>query len=338
MKFPNKYPFLQKNEFLYREYSIIPIRYKDRLDIMKWRNEQIYHLRQKERLTKEKQDKYYSEVVSKIFEQKEPEQILFSYLKNGDCIGYGGLVHINWIDKNAEISFIMNTDLEEKEFELHWITYLALIEQVAFEELGFNKIYTYAFDLRPHLYSAVEKAGFTKEAVLREHCLFKGAFKDVLIHSKYRNNLSIRPILITDLDFTYLLFNDLLIRSNSYNKDFITYSEHKKWFLGKLDDKNAFYYIGELNRQAAVFLRVDIGSEENIIGIAIDKQFRGKKLAVEFLRLITEKFSDEYSGEITAYIKVDNIPSIKSFERAGFVFEGNCIIEGEQSVRYIYEQ
>ncbi len=184
MKFPNKYPFLENNEFSCEEYSIVPIRYEDRLDIMKWRNEQMYHLRQSELLTEEKQNLYYQNVVSALFEQKQPQQILFSYLKNGKCIGYGGLVHINWVDKNAEISFIMDTALEKDEFELHWNNYLELIEKIAFKELNLHKLFTYAFDLRPHLYKAIEKAGFVKEAVLKEHCFFNGSFKDVIIHSK----------------------------------------------------------------------------------------------------------------------------------------------------------
>ena len=45
------------------------------------------------------------------------KSVLFNYLHNGKCIGYGGLVHINWIDKNAEVSFIMDTELEENYFE-----------------------------------------------------------------------------------------------------------------------------------------------------------------------------------------------------------------------------
>jgi RimJ/RimL family protein N-acetyltransferase len=47
-----------------------------------------------------------------------------------------------------------------------------------------HKIFTYAFDLRPHLYEAVEAAGFTQEARLKAHCLFDGKYIDVVIHSK----------------------------------------------------------------------------------------------------------------------------------------------------------
>ena len=63
MKFPNKYSCLDKNEFSIGDYKIIPIRFEDRLDILKWRNEQIYHLRQDKILTKEVQDKYFREII-----------------------------------------------------------------------------------------------------------------------------------------------------------------------------------------------------------------------------------------------------------------------------------
>lgn len=183
----NSYKALNKQVFGDDDFKIIPIRYEDRFEIMKWRNEQIHHLRQPEPLTVENQENYFKNIVLKLFDQEKPSQLLFSYLQNGVCIGYGGLVHINWIDKNAEISFIMNTELEKEHFEFHWMTYLGLIEQLAFSELKFHKIFTYAFDIRLHLYRPIEKSGFNKEAILKDHCLFEGEYKDVIIHSKINN-------------------------------------------------------------------------------------------------------------------------------------------------------
>lgn len=183
------YKVLNKQIFSAGNYSLVPIRMDDRYAIMKWRNEQIYHLRQNEPLTKEDQDAYFENAVSKLFDEEKPNQILFSYLDGERCIGYGGLVHINWIDKHAEISFIMDTSLEKNFFLFHWQTYLGLIEKVAFGELNLHKIFVYAFDLRPHLYEAVEKSGFFKDATLKEHCLYAGKFIDVVIHSKLKPEL-----------------------------------------------------------------------------------------------------------------------------------------------------
>ena len=179
-----KYKVLNKNIFSKGKFKIVPIRFEDRFDIMNWRNEQIYHLRQDKPLKAQDQDFYFENIVIKLFNQDKPNQILFSYLKNDLCIGYGGLVHINWIDKNAEISFVMKTEEEQNNFEHHWLCFLELIEKIAFEELNLHKLFVYAFDLRPHLYIAVEKSGYKKEAILKEHCLFDGKYIDVVIHSK----------------------------------------------------------------------------------------------------------------------------------------------------------
>lgn len=182
----NSYKVLNKQNFTNGNYSIVPIRSEDRLDIMKWRNEQIYHLRQNKPLTEEDQNRYFETVVSELFDQENPTQILFSYLEGDQCIGYGGLVHINWNDKNAEISFIMNTELEKNDFEKNWSTYLRLIENVAFSELKLHKLYVYAFDLRSHLYQALLKNDYFLDARLKDHCFFNGEAKDVVIYSKLK--------------------------------------------------------------------------------------------------------------------------------------------------------
>lgn len=180
----NSYKALQKQSYQQSEYKLIPIRYEDRYDIMRWRNEQIYHLRQSKPLTEADQDRYFDEVVSQLFEEEQPEQILFSFLEGERCIGYGGLVHINWGDRNAEVSFIMDSSLEASRFEVIWKTYLFLIELVAFKELDLHKIYTYAFDLRAYLYPILENVGYQKEARLSEHVFFNNSYIDVVIHSK----------------------------------------------------------------------------------------------------------------------------------------------------------
>jgi RimJ/RimL family protein N-acetyltransferase len=184
----NSYKVLSKQTFTKGDFSIVPIRFEDRLDIMKWRNEQIYHLRQAKPLTIEDQNAYFENVVSKLFDQEQPNQLLFSFLKNDTCIGYGGLVHINWVDKHAEISFIMQTSLEKSYFMEIWKGYLSLIETVAFNELLLHKLYTYAYDLRPHLYNVFESNGFNKDAILRDHKIVDQKYVDVIIHSKINYN------------------------------------------------------------------------------------------------------------------------------------------------------
>ncbi len=178
------YICLSKQEFGFGDSLIKPIRNEDKYLIMNWRNEQLYHLRQSTLLTIEEQDIYFDTVVSKLFYQQKPTQLLFSYLYKDKCVGYGGLVHINWTDKNAEISFIIDTKLEDLFFQFHWNSFLKLIEELAFMILGFHKLYVYAFDLRPHLYKTLEANEYFRDARLKEHVLFQDKFIDVVIHSK----------------------------------------------------------------------------------------------------------------------------------------------------------
>jgi RimJ/RimL family protein N-acetyltransferase len=178
-----EYKCLNNQVFSNDKYSLVPIRFEDQYDIMQWRNEQIYHLRQVKPLTKEDQIAYFENVVAKLFHQEQPNQILFSYLEGDRCIGYGGLVHINWIDKNAEVSFIMDTRLEFDYFRFHWNNYLQLLKRVAFDSLNLHKTYVYAFDLRPHLYTALDEAGYFFDCRLKDHCFYNNEFKDVVIYS-----------------------------------------------------------------------------------------------------------------------------------------------------------
>lgn len=166
-------------------YEIKPLRFQDRYEIMRWRNDQLYHLRQKFELKKIDQDYYFEKIIRPSFNKKLPNQILFSFFKENSLIGYGGLVHINWENKNSEISFIVDTELEENFFELLWDKFLSLLENVAFSKLALNKIYTYAFDIRPRLYAVLKKRDYNQEARLKKHELFKNEFIDVLIHSKF---------------------------------------------------------------------------------------------------------------------------------------------------------
>lgn len=320
------------------QYSIVPIRDEDKYLIRKWRNEQIYHLRQPIKLSIEDQETYFRDVVPLIFEAEKPNQILFSYLSNNDCIGYGGLVHINWIDSHAEISFIINTELEKYEFEFHWLTFLSLIEKVAFNEIDFHKIFTLAFDLRPHLYYAVEKAGFKNEARLKEHYIWEGKFIDAVIHTKYNNHLKFRVATFNDLLLYFKWANDELVRTQSFNNERIDLSSHTQWFNNKLANKNCFLYVGEVIENVPVGqVRIEIqeSNDRAIVGVSLDEKFRGKGLGNRLLKGAVKLFKMEHPNIIIdAYIKNSNSASINLFASVGFKYVRGLYSNGCPSSMY----
>ena len=172
---------LDKQIFKLDEFTLQPIRDEDKFSIMSWRNDQLYHLRQEKPLSVSDQEHYFNTVVSDLFTKSQPNQILFSFDKDSEFIAYGGLVHIDWITKSAEISFVMDTQLESSFFVDFWTSFLILMEEVAFDELNFNKIFTYAFDVRPLLYEALKIRNFEEEL-----SFINEDNKAVRIHSKIR--------------------------------------------------------------------------------------------------------------------------------------------------------
>ena len=183
----NTYQPLSQAEFRWHDYQLVPIRYDDREPIRAWRNAQLEVLRQAASLTAEQQETYFRRVVLPLFEQEQPGQLLFSLLRNGTLVAYGGLVHISWPDGRAEVSFLADParaadpGIYRDDFEAH----LRLLGQVAFEALNFNRLFTETYDIRPAHVAILERAGFQLEGRLRQHVrLAPDTFADSLMHGQ----------------------------------------------------------------------------------------------------------------------------------------------------------
>ena len=317
----SQYICLQHQEQHLGDYSIVPLRYEDRFSIMKWRNEQIYHLRQARPLTEDDQQRYFDNVVSKLYDNPKPDQILFSYLEKGVCIGYGGLVHINWIDRNGEISFIMDTQLEAEHFVEHWSNYLTMLNTVAFDDLGLHKIYTYAFDLRPHLYTMLEANGYKREATLKEHCLFNGEYKDVVLHSLWNDRYEI----INYVDCTKEQNRDILnlrnlddVRSWMVNPEEISEEEHFNFIENLKGNPNRLYFA--IYKNGVLVGTYNLTNESDGVwerGIIANPSTQGTGQTEKWERQILSSLPSEIKA-VSAKVKQDNLKSIKYHEKLGY--------------------
>ena len=316
-----KYICLQHQEQHLGDYSIVPLRYEDRFSIMKWRNEQIYHLRQARPLTEEDQQRYFDNVVSKLYDNPKPDQILFSYLEKGICIGYGGLVHINWIDRNGEISFIMDTQLEAEHFAEHWSNYLTMLKKVAFDDLGLHKIYTYAFDLRPHLYTMLEANGYKREATLKEHCLFNGEYKDVVLHSLWNDRYEV----INYVDCTKEQNLDILalrnrddVRSWMVNPELIPEENHFNFVESlKGNSKRLYYAIYKNGVLVGTYNLTNDGDGVWERGIIANPSTQGTGQTEKWERQMLSSLPSDIKA-VSAKVKQDNLRSIKYHEKLGY--------------------
>jgi RimJ/RimL family protein N-acetyltransferase len=164
-------------------YQLRPIHWNDRNAIREWRNAQIDVLRQQNPLSANEQDHYFSNLVLLQLTQEQPEQILFAFLEDSQLVGYGGFVHIVWSDRRAEVSFLTDVDRSEQNiFSQDWSEYLHLLVQLA-RRIGFHKLTTETYSIRPELIEILEDFGFTQEGILRDHHLINGAPVDSFAHA-----------------------------------------------------------------------------------------------------------------------------------------------------------
>lgn len=157
--------------------------------IMLWRNEQIVVLRQQRPLTDKDQEFYWKKTIEPGFKEKQPQQILFSFLKEGNCIGYGGMTHIDWSTERAEVSFLLDPERagDMKSYCEEFKIFLALLTEVAFQDLNFHRLFTETFNIRPEHIKTLEVFGFRLEGILKDHVKVKNQYYDSLIHGLVRN-------------------------------------------------------------------------------------------------------------------------------------------------------
>ena len=183
MTFPEFYSCLSVSKIEIESFGLNPIKFSDRSEIMHWRNAQISILRQSEFLSEEKQTEYFTNVVSKIFSKNSPDQLLFGFYKDSILIGYGGLVHINWKDRNAEISFLLSPE-NNQFYQEYFSRFLQLLESL-FKSTELTKIYTVGYDVGEERFLPLIKNQFELEVLLQKHKMVNGKLCNVRIYSKF---------------------------------------------------------------------------------------------------------------------------------------------------------
>jgi RimJ/RimL family protein N-acetyltransferase len=184
MKFPNQYQCIKIDFPAYESLSIRPIRYENKDKIRIWRNDQINILRQARPLSKSDQDTYFKNVIESLFDQRNPDQIIVGLYDVEELIGYGGLVHIDWGNKHAEISFLLSSEINSKKNYLSCFKkFLVLIEQLA-SKMNLNKIYTIGYATDHFRFEPLVSNDFRHEATLKKHKFVGDRLVDSLIYGK----------------------------------------------------------------------------------------------------------------------------------------------------------
>lgn len=134
-------------------------------------------------------------------------------------------------------------------------------------------------------------------------------------------NLKLRPIKSEDLKKVFEWRNDPEVRKNSLTQHIISMNEHNQYWNRFLsNEKNLAYIIVKDNSTDIGVLKLkyqDTGTSE--VDIILSKDYRGKGTGKQVLDAAKEKAFKKGIKKLTAKIKHDNIASIKTFEKCGFV-------------------
>ena len=182
MTWPEGYVHYPQLEMSFGDLVIRPIRFDDREIIRDWRNSQMKVLRQNKPITQLAQDDYFNNVICMSLIAENPEQILLSMEHQEKLVAYGGLVHISWANRRAELSFLTSGDLPVDDYERYFSTFITYILNVARGQFGLHKIFTETYEFRHEHICVMEKCGFKIEGRLIDHNIDSDVFCDSIIH------------------------------------------------------------------------------------------------------------------------------------------------------------
>ena len=139
------------------------------------------------------------------------------------------------------------------------------------------------------------------------------------IKCKIYEEFYIRKVKKQDMKKIFDISNDEEVRRNSFNSEKIVFDNHQKWFLNKLKDRNILFLVAQKDDEVFAQVRFEKDNEGYIISISLSSKVRGCGLGVKILEKSLEYFKEKIGNEeIYAYIKKENISSIKIFEKIGF--------------------
>jgi RimJ/RimL family protein N-acetyltransferase len=127
---------------------------------------------------------------------KSPNDFMFMFerLEDGEAIGAGGLLYVNWINRAADYSFYIGYCEKYIDDEGYAEDATILLLKYGFNNLNLNKIWMelYEFDLQKLTFFK-EKFNFKVDGCLRDNCFEDGRYWDSYIISLTREDYDQSP-------------------------------------------------------------------------------------------------------------------------------------------------
>ena len=134
--------------------------------------------------------------------------------------------------------------------------------------------------------------------------------------------LNIREANINDAQLLFSWANDPVTRQSSFNSDPIEWKSHLSWMENSIKNVNRILYIVLFEEIPVGTVRFD-QNDTTVIGVTVAPEFRGKGMGAKIIKIACEAYLKKVNTrKIVAYIKNENLASVKAFQKAGFSLTG----------------
>lgn len=123
-----------------------------------------------------------------------------------------------------------------------------------------------------------------------------------------------------DMDLLFDWANDQEVRENSFSTGQIAYGEHRRWFLGLLQDASRKQYIYLADEIPIGQIRVTLQKDKAEISYSISREWRGQGHGKRMLELLRHQLLLDAPGvrTLVAKVKKGNPASERAFLDTGY--------------------
>ena len=138
--------------------------------------------------------------------------------------------------------------------------------------------------------------------------------------------MKLRAATLADADFMLAWRNAPSTRQYALNRGKIATATHLTWLTKTLQSADVHLFIAEHNQLACGVLRYDVTGTEATVSLYLDPKQTGQKLGLHILRQGTHWVAANLPAvqRIHAQILPDNVASIKTFTKAGYLAQHSC--------------
>ena len=181
--------------------------------------------------------------------------------------------------------------------------------------------------------SSIARASLSQQSTT----LINGLGPNHVIKSININNITLREVTDLDRELIWQWANDEETRKASYSQAHISWDEHIRWFNSVQRQKNHRFYIANNGSKKPVGqIRFALDGKDAIVSFSVSPESRRRGYAKEILITAAKKLFNETNIEqISAYVKSENMLSLRVFQKAGFRMMENVVFCGVKSCKMI---